>query len=265
MANRRDPMSKLAIDWCRDLPRVFTLERHRIWPGGPTRKGNVTLSSTHAIRPTADRTATRQRILARSLALFNERGPSRVTTAEIAEAAGIAEGNLQYHFKKKSDLLAALFDMFEVDADILVSRRYGDDGRVEEFAEHQRCWFRLMWTHQWFYRGTSSLLVIAPALLPRVRAMTVRNRQFVTSVFERMVECGLLRTSPEQLEQVLSNIWIVATHWIDYRRFTTGRTEFGQEDLEWGYAQVLAIYAPYLTKRGQVLHQGGMASHRPTP
>ena len=218
------------------------------------------MSSTRAIRADTDRTQTRQRILAMSLALFNERGPARVTTAEIAQAASIAEGNLQYHFKKKSDLLAALFELFAIDVDILVSRRFGFDGPLDEFVEHQRSWFRVMWTHQWFYRGTASLLITTPALVPRVRAMTVRNRQFVTSVFERMVERGLLRATPEQLEQVLSNIWIVATHWSDYRRFTTGRSELGHGDMEWGYAQVSAVYAPYLTKRGEVLRQRGLTA-----
>ncbi len=211
------------------------------------------------VRLAADGRKTRQRILTTSLALFNRSGPAKVTTAEIARAVGIAEGNLHYHFRRKGDVLSALFEMFEADVDVLVSCMVGDDDEVEGFAEHQRRWFRLMWNHQWFYRGTSSLFIDAPALLPRVRAMTVRNRQYVTSMFERMIERDLLRVDREELETLLTNIWIVATHWIDYLRFTTGRTELGREDLEWGYAQVSAIYAPYLTRKGQSLRRSGMA------
>ncbi len=206
----------------------------------------------------ANRPTTRQRILNTSLALFNERGSAHVTTAEIAKAAAIAEGNLHYYFQTKADLLSALFDLFESEANVLVSAEISSDSVLEVFAEHQRSWFRLMWSHQWFYRSTSALLITAPALLPRVRAMTVRNRAFVTSVFERMVEGDILRIGPEELECVLNNVWIVATHWFDHLRFTTGKEKLGRKDLEWGYAQVLSVYAPYLTKTGESLRKSGM-------
>ena len=62
------------------------------------------------------RADTRRNILEVSLGLFNERSPAQVTTAEIAASAGVAEGNLHYHFRRKADLLVALFDMFEAEA-----------------------------------------------------------------------------------------------------------------------------------------------------
>ena len=44
---------------------------------------------------------TRDKILAASLVLFNQRGFGAVTTAGIAEQAGILEGTLWYHFRAK--------------------------------------------------------------------------------------------------------------------------------------------------------------------
>jgi len=49
------------------------------------------------------RADTRRNILEVSLGLFNERSPAQVTTAEIAASAGVAEGNLHYHFRRKAD------------------------------------------------------------------------------------------------------------------------------------------------------------------
>ena len=49
---------------------------------------------------------TRDRVLASSLILFNERGFSNVTTASIAKHANVLEGSLWYHFNTKKDLLA---------------------------------------------------------------------------------------------------------------------------------------------------------------
>ena len=51
---------------------------------------------------------TRERILETSRQLFNERGYSGTTLAQIAAAVGIAEGNLWYHFPSKAELVTAL-------------------------------------------------------------------------------------------------------------------------------------------------------------
>ena len=62
---------------------------------------------------------TRDRVLASSLILFNERGFSNVTTASIAKHANVLEGSLWYHFNTKKDLLTEhvkiLTDVFSIE------------------------------------------------------------------------------------------------------------------------------------------------------
>lgn len=207
-----------------------------------------------------DRTSTRRTILDTSLALFNERGSANVTTAEIAEAAGIAEGNLHYYFRRKADLVVALYEAFEAEVLRVNAREFGDEGYLEDYAEYQRDWFRLMWTHRWFYRDAPALLAIAPALEPRVRAGTARAQQAVRTVFNGMISRGVLRATPDEVEHLLVNVWIVATYWIDYLRISAGSAELRAEDLDRGYAQVLALYAPFLTDNGKALTRAGLAT-----
>ncbi|NRB51528.1 MAG: TetR family transcriptional regulator [Saprospiraceae bacterium] len=52
---------------------------------------------------------TKDRILATSLKLFNERGLSQVTLRTIAKEMSISQGNLNYHFKKRQDIIKALY------------------------------------------------------------------------------------------------------------------------------------------------------------
>lgn len=52
---------------------------------------------------------TKERILFTSLKLFNERGLSQVTLRTIAKEMGISQGNLNYHFKKRQDIIKALY------------------------------------------------------------------------------------------------------------------------------------------------------------
>ncbi len=80
---------------------------------------------------------TRDRILHCSLALFNEEGEANTTTVDIANELDISPGNLYYHFKGKDEIIAELFQQYELAlAGTLtapIERPLSDDpGNVEE-------------------------------------------------------------------------------------------------------------------------------------
>src|SRR6266850_2749509 len=52
----------------------------------------------------------RARILDAAIKVFAERGFHTATVAEIARAAGVADGTIYLYFKSKDDLLLRLFD-----------------------------------------------------------------------------------------------------------------------------------------------------------
>lgn len=187
---------------------------------------------------------TRDRILAQSLALFNDRGLGRVTTAEIAAACGIREGNLQYHFPRKSGLVEALFAVFEVEAEAVAGRLPTDPSVPEALLAYQRGWFDLIWRYRSIYRDGIAMVEIAPALRPRVHALRGRTQALARAVFEAAVRAGRLRITPDALGRLIDNAWIVSSHWMSHR--LQGGTALSQADLDWGFAQVRDLFAPYL-------------------
>lgn len=52
---------------------------------------------------------TKQKILIKSLKLFNDNGITNVSLRTIADDIEISVGNLQYHFKKREDIIEALY------------------------------------------------------------------------------------------------------------------------------------------------------------
>jgi AcrR family transcriptional regulator len=189
-------------------------------------------------------TGTREKILAQSLALFNARGLGRVTTAEIAAASGIREGNLQYHFPRKSGLVEALFSAFEVEAEMVAGRMPADPAAPEALLAYQRGWFDLIWRYRCIYRDGIAMVEIAPALRPRVHALRARTQALARGVFEAAVRAGRLRIAPDALGRLIDNAWIVSSHWMSHR--LQGSTELTPADLDWGFAQVSDLFAPYL-------------------
>ncbi|APW45976.1 TetR family transcriptional regulator [Rhodoferax antarcticus] len=63
-----------------------------------------------ARRTKADAQATRQQLLQAAVRVFAEKGVSRTSLQDIAEAAGTTRGAIYWHFKNKADLFNAMMD-----------------------------------------------------------------------------------------------------------------------------------------------------------
>ncbi|MBP32721.1 TetR/AcrR family transcriptional regulator [Methylobacterium sp.] len=213
-------------------------------PRGEGRRFDFNVEASPEAGPAVPIPDTRTRILAVSLALFNARGLGRVTTAEIAAAAGIREGNLQYHFPRKSGLVEAVFAAFEAEALAVAGRMPADPAAPEALLCYQRAWFDLIWRYRCIYRDGIAMVDIAPALRPRIHALRAETQALARGVFEAAVRAGRLRIAPEALGRLIDNAWIVSSHWMNHR--LQGGTTLTEADLDWGFAQLRDLFAPYL-------------------
>ncbi|MDR6588261.1 TetR/AcrR family transcriptional regulator [Agrobacterium tumefaciens] len=191
---------------------------------------------------------TRQRILDAALVLFNERGPDHVTTAEIARAVEINEGNLYYHFRTKEALFLALFARFEADALAIVGKIDGaDEAAAATYAGFLRLWFSLVWDYRFLFRDLVGLISSAPALVEPVQTISAAMRLAVGDIVARMEKAGLAVIPEEERSAVLTNLWIVSTYWAAYLNLQEGITEFGSQQLDWGLEQISSLFRPYLS------------------
>lgn len=98
----------------------------------------------------------KEKILASSRKLFNDLGYSNVTIRMIANELDISSGNLNYHFRRREDILEALyFEMVEVfDArvqklgDQTISLQYIQANIVSSMARMVD--YRFFWTDLYF-------------------------------------------------------------------------------------------------------------------
>lgn len=196
----------------------------------------------------ADRVGTRQRILDATLVLFNDRGPDRVTTAEIARTVGINEGNLYYHFKTKEALLQALFERLEADATAFMTDA-GSNTATDPgvFSGFMRRWFSIVWDHRYIFRDLPGVIAIAPTLREPSRALSAAMRLVVDGALHRMTDAKLIDVPDEDAPPLLANVWIVSTYWAVYLSLQEGIEELRQDHLDWGLKQVASLFRPYLS------------------
>lgn len=194
---------------------------------------------------------TRERVLETCRRLFNERGPSAVTTAEIAATVGINEGNLYYYFKKKEQIVLALFDQFETALAELSQQQLATEGRDPADDDGIMAFFKLAWEWRFFYRDAPTLYQMAPELRARNKSAAQSSHDRTRRLLQHMVGQGRLIASPAVLERLVVNTWIVATFWIEYLQVTQGVTRVTRKHLEEGYVQVQALYWPYVPEGTQ--------------
>jgi AcrR family transcriptional regulator len=190
--------------------------------------------------------STRDRILAVCRELFNERGPAEVTTAEIAQAVGISEGNLHYHFRRKPEIVLALFQEFRRALDHLPAgdQVVGPPGSSRRYLSH---WFNLMW--EWRFLHYAQVYRMVPELRERVREWALVMQCKVRDTLEAMMRAGELDATDDEIDRLVVNAWIVGTYWIDYSRIHQGQGPITREHLRWGFAQVEALFTPFLVRQ----------------
>ncbi len=191
--------------------------------------------------------STAERILSVTLALFNEKGAARVTTADIAAAANMREGNLHYHFRKKEALVEALFTRFQAEELQIAEQTPANPADPAAYDTYTRGWFELMWNYRCFYRDATILFGQAPQLRPLFAETQVRARAGVARVLTLAVENGLMRASPDQIERLVTNVWIVSSYWMDFYASNIAAGALSRKDLAWGFGQITALYEPYMT------------------
>jgi AcrR family transcriptional regulator len=191
---------------------------------------------------------TRERVIATSIALLNERGPDRVTTAQIAAAANMNEGNLYYYFKTKRALILEIFDRFEGEVSEFLKKDIAETSPPGAYMAFLREWFAIDWRYRFLLRDLVSLLAMAPELRRRVRAISTHARTPVLRLIDQMRRAGLIEAPDDELDTLLANGWIIATYWVVYLDVQKGVRVLRKSHMEWGLRQIAGLVLPYLSK-----------------
>jgi hypothetical protein len=108
-----------------------------------------------------------------------------------------------------------------------------------------------MWEWRFFYRDGAAVHSVAPGLLARIETLADDGQRHVRRVLDCMQADGLLQASPKELDQLMVNSWIVSTYWIDYLRSRHAIADIRREHINWGGAQVMSLFSPFLTAAGK--------------
>ncbi|WP_034243427.1 TetR/AcrR family transcriptional regulator [Aquimarina atlantica] len=198
---------------------------------------------------------TKSNILSTSKHLFNQQGYSNVTIRMIALELKISSGNLNYHFKKREDILEALyFEMVEAfDARV---KQLGDKQiTLETVKEDILLSLNRMVEYRFFWTDLYNLLRLNKKIKSHFQNVYHNRLKGYEYLFDVLIEKNLMRDfefskeSQFLIERMISysNTWL-------YNSFIYNKS-INEDYIELQSTNLLVMLYPYLTNRGKHQYQ----------
>lgn len=193
---------------------------------------------------------TKQKIIDSSKELFNQHGYSQVTIRMIATNLGISSGNLNYHFKKREEILEYLY--FDMVAEF--------DQRIETLSETEISFSQIrhdiqvsmerMLEYKFIWTDLFNILKANQKISDHFTAVYQKRISGNAFLFDRLQEMELMRAAKFQEEyHILAERMInFGDTWI-YTSEVYNRSS-SKKQLEYQVNAMLAMIYPYLTDKG---------------
>ena len=160
--------------------------------------------------------STRERIIERSIALFNKRGLQHVAIDHIATDLKISPGNLTYHFKRKRDLILATLAILQERLHNALERTTTTTS-AEESAAYLISIFRTFWDFRFFFNALTYLLTDDTQLRKEYFEFRDRSLQAIENDMNQLRTRGFFNaaTPPNNYRLLAENMW---SQWLDWLR-----------------------------------------------
>lgn len=194
---------------------------------------------------------TRDRILAKSLEMFNEQGERLVSTNHIAAALGMSPGNLYYHFANKEAIIFELFQRYSTQMHqtmlkiMPTDRPFAQSDKIELFEKA----LESIWQYRFMHRDLTHLVEDSEKLCQAYREFAHAMIGSIRLIYKLQIDSGLIEATDDEVDSLLVNLWIITVSWVNFL-CTTGL--FGYSDplteamLRQGIYQIVCLEAPYL-------------------
>jgi AcrR family transcriptional regulator len=161
---------------------------------------------------------TRERILDTAQRLFNIERYGNVTTAMLADAAGISEGNLWYHFRDKRALLDGISERFLKQCDRRLAIKPDRKNVLEGYAAYLHVLAAEIRDFQFMYRDQADYGEHSAVLLARLPATYRQTIAQFRGFLDNMRKEGLLALDRDRIELLAVNIVIVLRFFMEFAR-----------------------------------------------
>jgi len=193
---------------------------------------------------------TKQKILQTALTLFNTNGLSKVTLRTIANHMQISQGNLNYHFKKREQLIEILYYQLVTNIDKRMMTLSTKDINLKTMYNICSVILKEFYNYRFILLDFTQLMRSQPLIKSHYKKLSLERKSQIIPLFLGLIEKKIIR--PEKFDFEYENLYlriqIIADFWM-----SSLSVQDAPIDRKITKKYVLIIFEniyPYLTEKG---------------
>jgi AcrR family transcriptional regulator len=199
---------------------------------------------------------TKQKILDTALELFNCLGLAKVTLRTIAKEIGISQGNLNYHFKKREDIIEALYFELVNNLDAIFELKKDTDNIFRTLFDVSEKVMNNFYDYRFIFLDFVQLMRENENIKKHYLQLKEQREIQVMQLFQLLIKEGLLRKPmlENEYENLYKRTQIMSDFWISYAVISS--KSISTTSIE-NYSKLInQNIFPYLTEKGRLEYHG---------
>lgn len=194
---------------------------------------------------------TKRLILDTALKLFNEHGLAQVSLRNIADSMHISPGNLTYHYKKREEIVEALYYEFVDEVNVRFNQQNLSEIKLKLVFDMISMLTESRLKYLFLMRDFTTLVAENSNIKRHYIAVIKKRKLQSLDIFDALIEQKILR--PAELEneyahlyeriQILGNFWITSA--------TMQGEKLNKTNVDLNFEMIIQIIYPYLTPKGK--------------
>lgn len=195
---------------------------------------------------------TKENILKSALRLFNRYGTSSVTLRTIAKDLGISQGNLNYHFKKREDIIGELYRRLVYDIDQVMLGNQNKEASLQLLFDVSEVVTNNFYNYRFILLNFTEVMQEHKTIRNHFRGMAKLREEQISELFDAFVQKGLMKEEqyPNQFRNLGKRYQILGDFWMSSAQVLHPKGVAKKTIREYSSLLLEAIY-PYLTSEGQ--------------
>lgn len=165
--------------------------------------------------------STKEKILAKALELFNEKGYNNITTRHIAAELSISPGNLHYHFKHSEDIIKILFAELTLKMDGLLNKMKEKEYKtLEDLYNFTFSTCEIFYSYRFIFINFIDILNKIPEVKGQYEGINFNRKEEFQMIFSDLQKNNIFKKDvPEFIKDSLTEqIFIMADNWLTHNR-----------------------------------------------
>jgi|TARA_B110000967_G_scaffold10914_1_gene10697 AcrR family transcriptional regulator len=167
---------------------------------------------------------TNEKIRNQALILFNDKGVDQVSSLEISQALKISYGNLTYHYKKKDDIVLALYSQMQQELNTAINRLVQCIFEETFYLKLVNEIFEIIWDYRFIYLNINSLMNQFEFIAESEKSYSAMRIKILNRAKKYLIQEGYLKSEANNnYESLIQNLNMILYGWItDAKLFYEG-------------------------------------------